>query len=155
MDPKTLLGILGGFLLLALILYLHRRKRKPDEERLSVDRFLKNAGSWGEPHQNCASCMANGSCSASGIPKKKTPKVPVYYDDDELDRFIGRSPESYSPEDVKEFLEVYNTLLPEDRLGWFHSLKMRGIAWPESLQTSALEAESKARVFHCNAAKKS
>ena len=37
-----------------------------------------------------------------------------YYDDEELDRFIGRSADSYTEEEAEEFREVLMTLREED-----------------------------------------
>ena len=54
----------------------------------------------------------------------------IYYDDEELDRFIGRSPESYSSEEIEEFRDVLMTLLPQDVAGWAKSITLRKIHLP-------------------------
>lgn len=55
----------------------------------------------------------------------------IYYDDEELDRFIGRKASEYSPEEIEEFNEVLFTLLPQDVAGWSRSLQLRGIEPPQ------------------------
>ena len=51
----------------------------------------------------------------------------VYYDDEELDRFAGREPDSYTPDEKEEFRDVLLTLLPEDVAGWARSITLRKI----------------------------
>lgn len=54
----------------------------------------------------------------------------VYYDDEELDRFAGRKPDSYTPKEIEEFRDVLLTLLPQDVAGWAKSITLRKIALP-------------------------
>lgn len=136
MEIKTLLSLLGGFLLLALILFIHRKRKRKGGEELSIKRLMDNADSWGKPTASaCGSCAVKGSCAAHGakttIQKKKAIE---YYDDQELDLYAGRDSHSYSQEEQAEFQEVYNTLMACDRKGWIESLKLRGIALPALLQ---------------------
>ena len=62
----------------------------------------------------------------------------VYYDDEELDRFIGRNPNSYSYEETEEFRDVLMTLLPEDVAGWARSITQRGIELPTDVREELL-----------------
>lgn len=59
---------------------------------------------------------------------------PVYFDDEELDRFAGRLPDSYTEEEIEEFREVLYTLLPSDIYPWGVALTGRDIALPSSLR---------------------
>lgn len=59
---------------------------------------------------------------------------PVYYDDEELDRFAGKSADEYSPEEIDEVRDVMLTLLPEDVAGWTRSIQLRGIHLPTPLR---------------------
>ena len=59
---------------------------------------------------------------------------PVYYDDEELDRFAGRDPQSYTTEEIDEFSRVLYTLIPSDVFPWGASLTLRGIALPTALR---------------------
>lgn len=54
----------------------------------------------------------------------------IYYDDEELDRFVGRDPMSYTGEETEEFRDVLLTLLPEDVAGWARSISLRKIELP-------------------------
>ena len=58
----------------------------------------------------------------------------IYYDDEELDRFSGRTPESYTPQETEEFRDVLLTLLPEDVPGWAKSISLRHIELPSEVK---------------------
>lgn len=57
-----------------------------------------------------------------------------YYDDEELDRFKGRSSDGYSDEEVEEFREVMFTCKDDEVAGWCRSLQLRGIELPDELK---------------------
>lgn len=62
----------------------------------------------------------------------------VYYDDEELDRFIGRDENSYTAEETEEFRDVLMTLLPEDVAGWARSITQRRLALPPEVRDELL-----------------
>ena len=62
----------------------------------------------------------------------------LYYDDEELDRYVGRAPGSYTPEETEEFRDVLMTLLPHDIPGWARSLDRRGIHPPQEIRDELL-----------------
>ena len=55
-----------------------------------------------------------------------------YYEDEELDRFRGRT--TYSEEEVEEFREVLYTMRTDEVEGWLHSLKARQVILPDELK---------------------
>lgn len=57
----------------------------------------------------------------------------IYYDDDQLDVFVGRPADAYDDDEIEQFRDVLITLQPHDAPGWSQSLQMRGIALPASL----------------------
>lgn len=62
----------------------------------------------------------------------------IYYDDEELDRFIGRAPDSYSAEEVEEFRDILMTLRPDDVAGWARSITQRHIELPGDVRDELL-----------------
>lgn len=62
----------------------------------------------------------------------------IYYDDEELDRFAGRKPESYSSQETEEFRDVLMTLLPQDVPGWAKSITLRRIELPSEVRDELL-----------------
>ena len=57
-----------------------------------------------------------------------------YYDDEELDKFIGTPPEAYSSTDEEEFRDILYTMKSEEVAGWVRSLQLRGIALPNNIK---------------------
>lgn len=62
----------------------------------------------------------------------------LYYDDEELDRFIGRPADSYSAEETEEFRDVLMTLRPEDVPGWARSITQRRLELPSDVRDELL-----------------
>ena len=59
-----------------------------------------------------------------------------YYEDEELDRFRGRT--SYSAEETEEFREVLYTMRTDEVAGWVHSLEQRQVNLPDELKDEVL-----------------
>ncbi len=79
--------------------------------------------------QNSICCGLHAICEKTG----QINEPPIYYDDEELDRFAGRSATDYSDEETEEFRDVLLTLLPSDAPGWTVSLEKRRINLPDTL----------------------
>lgn len=95
------------------------------------------------PEETTQSSGHRGICCGMHAVCEKTTLTPiddkiVYYDDEELDRFRGRTPESYTSEEEEEFREVLMTLLPEDVAGWARSMQLREIELPTSVRDELL-----------------
>lgn len=90
-------------------------------------------------HQNAegSSCSLSGICNLS-CDDEMFSEEPEYYDDEELDRFRGRSAKAYSEEETAEFEEVMTTMRPDEVHGWLHSLELRGVQLPIALHDAAL-----------------
>lgn len=58
-----------------------------------------------------------------------------YYNDEELDRFRGRSSDDYSSEESEEFREVLYTMREEEVAGWVRSLQLRAVELPDDLKS--------------------
>lgn len=57
-----------------------------------------------------------------------------YYDDEELDHYIGTPADAYTAEQENEFRDVFYTMHEDDVAGWVRSLQLRGIALPDNLK---------------------
>ena len=73
-----------------------------------------------------------------------------YYDDEDLDAYIGREASSYTSRETDAFEDVFDTLREEDVAGWCRSLQKRGIELPLPVREKALlivrELRANARV---------
>ena len=79
---------------------------------------------------NAICCGLHAICEKTG----QINEPPIYYDDEELDRFAGRDASDYTDEETEEFRDVLLTLLPADAPGWSVSLEKRRISLPETLK---------------------
>ena len=61
-----------------------------------------------------------------------------YYEDEELDRFRGRSSGDYTEEETEEFREVLLTMRPDEVTGWLQSLQLRGVELPDGVKDDVL-----------------
>lgn len=57
-----------------------------------------------------------------------------YFDDEELDRYKGRTAEEYSASEVDEFREIFYTMNDEDKPRWIRSLLKREIDIPNQIK---------------------
>jgi len=62
----------------------------------------------------------------------------IYFQDEELDQYIGRSPESYSAKEIEEFREILYTMRDDEVAGWLRSLHLRNINPPLVIREEAL-----------------
>lgn len=57
-----------------------------------------------------------------------------YYDDEELDNYIGVAPDEYTAEQTDQFRDVFYTMQDVDVAGWVRSLQLRGICLPDDIK---------------------
>lgn len=63
---------------------------------------------------------------------------PQYYDDEELDEYIGTPEDGYTSAQIEEFREILITLHPEEIRGWLDSLALRHITLPLQLRDEVI-----------------
>ncbi len=102
------------------------------EESRTKSQELSDSVSQNAPRktQNAVCCGLHAICEKTG----QINEPPVYYDDEELDRFAGRDASDYTDEETEEFRDVLLTLLPSDAPGWSVSLEKRRINLPAELK---------------------
>ena len=57
-----------------------------------------------------------------------------YYEDEELDTFIGRPAESYTDDEAEQFSDVLYTMRQDEVAAWCRSLNLRGIQLPNQIK---------------------
>lgn len=57
-----------------------------------------------------------------------------YFDDEDLDRFSGRSSDGYSDQEVEEFRYVMYTMQQQEVMEWMECLQARNIELPDELK---------------------
>lgn len=141
------LFIAAFVVLLGAVLYIFelrwRRKHKGREgDAVVQEEISAHSEKSGEEDKNIIS-EDNGECCGLHLVCEKDSLSPMtaeilYYDDEELDRFVGRSPNSYTPEEEEEFREVLMTLRPEDISGWARSITQRHLELPADVHDALM-----------------
>lgn len=129
--------ILGTLVAVGLILYLHDRhsRRKAKAEGIDLPAF-------NEPEEEC--CGMHITCERDSLLASVSDKI-EYYDDEELDAYIGRKADDYTDEETEQFRDVLLTLLPDDIAGWGRSIQLRGIELPAPVKEELLMIVAEAR----------
>ena len=78
-------------------------------------------------------CGQHEVCEKESLLAAGSKKI-EYYDDEELDKYIGTAADRYTPEQEEEFRDVFYTMQSEDVAGWVRSLQLRGIALPDNIK---------------------
>ena len=134
------LVILAALVVIGLLLYItdvkyfrhhhHSSENKSQEETSTV---VPQPSTHSQPEVCCGMHLVCEKTSLSVVSDEI-----VYYDDEELDRFAGRSPESYSRAETEEFRDILLTLLPQDVVGWARSITLRKIELPSEVKDELL-----------------
>lgn len=78
-------------------------------------------------------CGQHEVCERDSLLAAVSKKI-EYYDDEELDKYIGVASDAYTPEQEDEFRDVFYTMQDTDVAGWVRSLQLRGIALPDNIK---------------------
>ncbi len=123
----TVIAILAGLIVgVGALVWLFDRRRggaEPPRPEAAV-----------EP-QEC--CGMHITCERDSLLASVSDEI-IYYDDEELDRFAGRSEDAYDDAETEEFRDVLLTLRPEEIAGWGRSVQLRGIALPSAVRDELL-----------------
>lgn len=122
--------IIGLVLLgvIALIAGIIRNKRLQKKiERGELDRMPEVK----EVDTEC--CGQHEVCEKDSLLAAVSKKI-EYYDDEELDQFIGREGNAYAEEETDMFRDVLYTTKDDEVAGWVRSLQLRGIELPDELK---------------------
>ncbi|MDO4162756.1 MAG: phospholipase [Bacteroides sp.] len=78
-------------------------------------------------------CGQHEVCERDSLLAAVSKKI-EYYDDEELDRYVGTPPDAYTAEQEDEFRDVLYTMQDTDVAGWVRSLQLRNVALPDGLK---------------------
>lgn len=141
---KGALIILAALVITGAVLYLlHRRDVRrgtdlPPTMGPMPDRKQDEDG------DDSACCGMHVTCEKDSLLAAVSERI-EYFDDEELDVFAGRDPESYTNDEIEQFRDVLLTLIPTDIAPWARSIQLRGIALPVEVRDELLMIVSEAR----------
>lgn len=130
-----------AFIAVCVVYYFLDKQRKvskgddlPKENALEKVADPKTEERKAQRPDDC--CGAHEVCEKESLINNRI--RPDYYDDEELDAFVGRTADSYDEDEVRQFADVFYTLKDYDVAGWLKSLQARNVELPESLRDEAL-----------------
>ena len=82
-------------------------------------------------------CGQHATCERDSLLAAISKEI-IYYDDEELDRYKGRTSDAYDDSEADEFAQVFYELKEVEVAGWVRSLQLRQIALPEQLMDEVL-----------------
>lgn len=128
------------------IIYLLDRggRRNEVSDSNPSDRSDRSDMSDGSEAGDGVCCGMHITCEKDSLSTAASTEI-IYYDDEELDVYAGRSPESYTAEEAEQFRDILLTLLPTDIAGWARSLQLRNIALPPEVSDELLLIVREAR----------
>lgn len=87
-----------------------------------------------EVGHDCMTCSSASAACEQNCMMEASVKEIEYFDDEELDRFIGRQSNEYSEEEADEFRSIMETMKPDDVKAWNRSLILRQINMPDQIK---------------------
>ena len=119
------LALLGIIALIAG--YIRNKRLQKKIEKGELDRMPEVK----EVDVEC--CGQHEVCEKDSLLAAVSKKI-EYYDDEELDQFIGKEANAYTDEETNQFRDVLYTMQDIDVAGWVRSLQLRGIELPDDLK---------------------
>ena len=107
--------------------YIRNKRLQQKIEKGELDRMLEVK----EADIEC--CGQHEVCEKDSLLAAVSKKI-EYYDDEELDQFIGKEANAYTDEETNQFRDVLYTMQDIDVAGWVRSLQLRGIELPDDLK---------------------
>lgn len=85
--------------------------------------------------QTCATCDGTPTTKCEQDCMMEASTKPIeYFDDEELDSFIGRHADSYTDDETEQFSDVLYTMRQDEVAAWCRSLNLRGIQLPNQIK---------------------
>ena len=85
--------------------------------------------------QTCATCDGTPTTKCEQDCMMEASTKPIeYFDDEELDSFIGRPADSYTDDETEQFSNVLYTMRQDEVAAWCRSLNLRGIQLPNQIK---------------------
>lgn len=122
------IGIVIAFALSVYFWNIIQRKKGVAEKEATPSILTRSEG--------C--CGAHEVCDKTEDELKVKPK-PVYFDDEELDRFSHKPSHEYSDEEAEEFSEIFYSMYDEEKHEWLISLRQRHISLPNQVKQEMLK----------------
>lgn len=137
MNTKTIILLIIFFtILVSYLIYMDKRRRARTPNMEEKKGFTNMSEERKRAIESGECCGQHEVCERDSLINTRIQAE--YYDDEELDQFKGRNPESFTEEEIKLFNDVFYTLKEGDVSGWLKSMQIREIEIPQNLKDEAL-----------------
>lgn len=106
-------------------------QQEAETYKIPSSKDTEEASASEEDDEEC--CGEHEVCEKGKIKRALRTDI-EYFDDEELDRFRGVSPDEYGDDEVDEFREVLYTMRPSEIEDWLKSLELREVSLPNVLK---------------------
>lgn len=118
-----------------VVLYIHHRlstpETQPEDDDVTKSDTSKETKVAGANDSEC--CGMHIVCEKDSLSPVFGDEI-VYFDDEELDVYVGFEPAHYTTEDIERFRDVLLTLRPDDIAPWARSIQQRNIILPDAVR---------------------
>lgn len=125
------LYILIALVIAGLLAMLAGYSRNRSLQKQMENGEIAEMPSVAQPPQEC--CGQHEVCEKESLLAAVSKEV-EYYEDEELDRFRGRTSSDYTEEETEEFRNILYTMQDEEVAGWVRSLQLRNVSLPDALK---------------------
>lgn len=94
----------------------------------------RNVPTTSEEHHD----VEGGCCGKHAVCEKSYDKEALYFDDEELDVYIGREPEEYTESEIEEFRNILYTMRSNEINLWVQCLQQRNVKLPKEIKEEIL-----------------
>ncbi len=115
---------LGILLIIIIAFFVSKRNKDTSDDQTSGKELASDC------------CGAHDVCESESLLNSSAEIL--YYDDEELDRFINAGQNSFSDEYIEEFREVLYSLKEHEVSAWLKSLQLRRVTIPDIVKEEAL-----------------
>lgn len=121
------ISLFTGALIAFIIGYIRHHMLQKKLERGEIDKMPEVV----EVDAEC--CGQHEICEKESLLAAVSKQI-EYYDDEELDEYVGKPSDTYTNEQIDQFRDVFYTMLDTDVAGWIRSLQLRGINLPDEIK---------------------
>ena len=114
---------------LVLLIILYRLDRFNKTRKLNQDQ--QEQPEPAVPAGEC--CGKHVVCEKQKLAEARM-RAAQYFDDEDLDKYIGRKPDQYTDQEVEEFRYVMYTMRQDEVREWMECLQARDIELPDELK---------------------
>lgn len=112
--------------------YFHNRSLKKKLERGEITELPSIT-----QVENMECCGQHETCEKESLLAAISKEI-EYYNDEELDRFRGRSGDEYTEEECEEFRDILYSMKEYEVAGWARSLQLRAVELPNEVKDEVI-----------------